>query len=449
MSRGRILADPGAIATSVLIHALLVGGGAWLLHRSLTERAQRIGQSPTLTIEVGTVESGVIDLPAMASHGPGAAADPTAEPESREAQAALGGEHLSRPDLKRAGRGGTDRASESALNLADSNDGLSLDRDPMNRLDRSQIQRLKTDRERESLDDRRATPNPMELSFLSSGSGKLAIRRQPAPADPSRGTSAGAIAETEGSLVGGPETEAGAGHEPEAGGEKPGREREIGALGVPSSQPGSDYRRSASVALARPMVTRSRAAVPAPTRGRPNDTVDSSQDVARYVASLVHASNAGGRTGSGPGGERAPGSPASGGPNGTGSLATPSGSGAGALLDVGADGGVIGWFRGIERKVEPYWRKAFPDWAISEGRGGLVTITMVVQKDGTLISASVARSSGIAEFDKNILIAVRRAAPFAPLPPRLRPGPQVLRMTFDATNPAVGRDSGGIGGTPR
>ena len=69
----------------------------------------------------------------------------------------------------------------------------------------------------------------------------------------------------------------------------------------------------------------------------------------------------------------------------------------------------------------------------------------MIQVGGGLPSGAVARSSGIDEFDRNVVAAVRRAAPFGPLPARLLPGPQPLRMTFDATNPAVGRDGPGKG----
>ncbi len=111
--------------------------------------------------------------------------------------------------------------------------------------------------------------------------------------------------------------------------------------------------------------------------------------------------------------------------------------------------GIIGYFRGIERKVEPYWRDAFPNWAIAEGRGGLAVVLMSIRHDGTLIGASVVRASGVVEFDRNVLEALKKASPFGPLPARLGKGPLALRMSFDATNPAVGRDGGGKGGRRR
>jgi len=441
------LAEPGALATSVLLHVGLIALGAFVLHRSLASEA---GGAPAEAwteslVEVALASEG-IELPRMSAHGMAGASDPRAVPEPTVTGTALGGERTPRPDMVDPGRGGSAEASEAALNLADSVDGLTLDRDPMNRLDRSQLQRLRTAEDRRSRDDRRATPNPMELSFLASGKGSLALRRPPAERNPSRGVSAGGALEQKGALLGGPEPEPGLGPEPTAGGSAPGGNQDTPALGIASGSEGRDFRRSAKVMLARPMVKRARAAVPSPVKGRPNDTVDSTQDVASAVASLIHASTAGGRRGAGVGGERGPGAPASGGGKGSGARSAAAGSGPGALMDVGADAGVLGYFRGIERRVEPYWRDAFPHWAIAAGRGGLAVVTLVIKKDGTLASVSLTRSSGVPEFDRNVVEAIRRAAPFGALPGPLRPGPQPLRMTFDATNPAVGREGPGRGG---
>lgn len=442
MAASRTLAAPGALATSVVLHVALLGLGALLFYRSLSER--HASEGPPRTVEV-TVDEADDPLPEFSAAGLAGVADPEAVPAERPAVGPLGGERTPRPDIDDPGKAGTERASERALNLADSVDGLSLDRDPLNRLDRSQVQRLRTGAERASDDDRRATPNPMELSFVASGRGKLALRRPHAEHDPSRGSSGGGVASDRGATLGGPETEAGTGPERPAGGAEPGAERDVVALGTHTGTPGKDYRRSAAVMLARPMVPAARAAVPALDKGRPNDDTDSSQDVANAVASLIHASSAGGRLGTGPGGDSGPGRPASGGQSGPGSRSAPSGTGPGALLDVGADSGVLGYFRGVERKVEPFWRKAFPDWAIADGRSGLVTVTLVIKRDGSLAAVAVSRSSGIDEFDRNVVAAIRKAAPFGPLPAKLLPGPQPLRMTFDATNPAVGRDGPGKG----
>jgi TonB family protein len=444
--RRRKLVGPGALIASVVLHATLIASGAWLLSRTFSRDQKVASVTPATTVDIGLATEGM-ELPPMSQHGEGARHEKR-DPEPKPT-AAFGGDRMPRPEIGTPGRGGTDTATDPALNLADTNDGLTLDRDPLNRLDRSQVQRLNTSDTRETLDDRRATPNPMELTFVSSGSGKLALRRDPSKQDPSLGSANGAEASTSGSDVGGPEAERGDGSEPEPGGDRPGSEKDVAARGVSTSKNGTDYRRSANVTLARPMVPRARAAVPAPERGRPNDNADSSQDVANAVASLIHASSAGGRVRSGVGGTAGPGAPASGGKDGSGSKSLPAGTGPGPFQDVGADPGVIGYFRAIERKVEPYWRNAFPNWAIAEGRGGLAILALTLRKDGSLAAVSVARASGFPEFDRNLVDAVKKAAPFGPLPARLGKGPLEFRMTFDATNPAVGRDGPGKGGRGR
>jgi TonB family protein len=196
--------------------------------------------------------------------------------------------------------------------------------------------------------------------------------------------------------------------------------------------------------LARPMITPGRAAVPAPERARPNDTLDSAQEVASAVESLIHASAAGGRRGAGPGGQNAPGAVGSGGNQGPGSRSASNGYGPGPLRSMG-DPRLTGYFRGIQRRVEPFWRSAFPDWAISEGRSGVATIAFAIQRDGSVSAVRVTRGSGVPEFDLNLIKAIRRAAPFEPPPTSFGRTPLELSMTFDALNPVVGREGPGRG----
>ncbi len=440
--RARVwIRGPGALLASVLVHAVGLGSGAWLLSRSFSQGAPT--RAAPLTVEI-TLAGSTMDLPPMSRASLAASADPRAQAEP-EPPAAGGGDHEPHPDMQRAGRGGSDVANMRALNLADSDDGLTLDRDPMNRLDRSQVQRLRTAARRATHDDRRATPHPMELSFLATGRGRTASRRPEARFDPSRGSLTGRLPADRGSAVGGDEVEDGRGPEPEPGGVRDGRDARARAAGIPRGAPGHDFRQSASVMLARPWVPRARAAVPAPARGRPNDTVDSSQEVASAVRSLVHASTAGGRSGAGPGGENAPGLPGSGGARGPGSRATAAGYGPGAIRDPGADPRATGYFRSIQRKVRPYWRDAFPEWAIGAGRGGVTVVGFTVSGDGGVTGIHVVRSSGIAEFDRKVMAALSVAAPFGPLPAVLGHGPLALRIAFDATNPPVGRDGPGNG----
>jgi TonB family protein len=432
----------GSLFTSITLHASALAVGAWLLSRSFSPNPAR---PPSVLHDVDVTVAHVpgVDLPSMSRTGIRGAPDHKTVPQP-ELVTAGGGEHEPRPDLRRAGRGGDSRSAQAALNLADSDDGLTLDRDQMNRLDQSQVQRLATERDRRSRDDRRATPNPMELSFLATGDGRLAERRPNARANPSNGSFSASAPAAIGSELGGPPVEPGRGPEPSSGGSVAGSDRSRPGPGVASGARGSDFRFSAAVALARPAVPRSRAAVPAPRLGRPNDNVESSQDVASAVASLVHASTAGAnRRAAGPGGEAGGGQAASGGAFGPGSRATPSGSGPGAMRDAGGDARLGAYFASIKNRLGR-WENAFPRWAISEGRGGLTTLGFTILADGNVIDVRVVRSSGIEEFDRNLIAHLKRSLPFDPPPAFL--GRRVpLNFTFDAMNPAVGRDGPGRG----
>ncbi|HEY6558234.1 MAG TPA: TonB family protein, partial [Polyangiaceae bacterium] len=442
------LTAPSAFATSVVLHALGLGTGAWLLSRSLSGPAPR-DVPPPHEVEVTVDTPPAVDLPVMSRQGTSRKADPEARPRPSRVVPG-GGERLPRPDQRRAGRGGTRDVAQHALNLADSNDELTLDRDPLNRLDRSQVQRLQTDSERRSLDDRRATPQPMELSFLASGSGRLPERRTPSLAQPANGSFAGALPSLKGGVLGGPVVEPGLGPEAPEGAATEGGDVNRSGQGSPFAAPGSRYQRDAAVALARPWVPQARAAVPAGARGRPHDTLDSSQEVASAVASLIHASSAGGRiAGNGPGGEPGPGRPASGGTLGPGSRSLASGDGPGPARSTGLDPALLGYFRSIVRRVDPYWKDAFPYWAIAEGRGGIAIIGMTLQQDGRVVSLRVVRGSGVMDFDRNLIAALERAGPYGPLPGALGRGPVTVNVSFDALNPIVGRDGPGRGRAAR
>lgn len=438
----RRIVDPGAFGTSVVLHAAIVSLGAWLLAQSAEERS---ALPPKLqTVSVDTVPAVGIDLPRVSSGQlPGTSA--SAE-QKQQPVAPGGGERVPRPDGQQAGRGGSDTATAAALNLADQNDGLTLDRDPFNSPRQSQVQRIKTAQERRSLDDRRATPSPMQLDFLATGVGSLAERRDPSPFNPGAGQWAGTRAVAQGGPRGNAEFPAG-GPEPEAGASQEGETTARTAAGLTGATRGSGVSRRAAVALARPWVVRARAAVPAPTRARAQDTVDSRQEVASAVRSLVHASSAGAKhNGAGPGGSAGPGSPASGAASGTGAKSTAAGHGPGSARDGSADPNLMGYFRNIERRVEPHWRDAFPDWAVAQGRGGLAVLSITLSPAGSVLAVRVQRGSGVAEFDQNVMRAVRRAGPFGRLPAVYAARPLTLRMSFDAVNPAIGREGGGPGG---
>ena len=299
---------------------------------------------------------------------------------------------ISRPDQQRAGRGGERTSKSAAYNLADSDDGLTLSRQTLNRLDKNQLSRLRTGDRRASRDDRRATPNPMHLSLVASGKGSRLERRPVAERDPAAGVLRGEQPQKVGGRMGERyyEVESGLLY----GVARAGESKRRVAAGVSSGKAGMGFRRSARVTLARPSVVQARAAVPAPRRGRPQDTVDSAQEIARRVRSLVHASTAGGPLGPGVGGELGGVARGSGGPQGEQSLSQASGDGSGPRRYPGQDPGVVLYFRDLERKIGPYWQDAFPKWAIAKGRGGLAILRLTLDVRGRLVGVSVQRASG-------------------------------------------------------
>lgn len=433
----RKLIVPGAVSTSFVLHVGLIGTGAWLV-ASLGARddasSEALPQASATQLELEAPE--VIELPTIGASGERSArADPEVKPEPPAVPG--GGSEMPRPDQRRAGRGGSDQSREQAQNLSDSMDDISLTPSPLNNFERSQIQRLKTSKRRQSRDDRRATPNPMQLSFLATGTGTRQERRRWARWDPSRGTAAHWRAQTAGGLIGA-DLELGQGDLPRAGTERVGNgERDLSGAGVVDGQPGQAYRRSANVALARPAIRRSRAAVPAQRKARPHDNTESSQEVANAVRSLIHASTAGGPQGVGPGGQSGPGHVGSGGEQGPGSRSRAAGRG-GGLQRSAADPGLTAYFRNLEQAVD--WDGAFPLWAIRKGRSGVAIVSFTLDRQGRVSQMVLTRRSGVPEFDKNVILAIRKAAPFGPLP-RAAGGAVRVNMTFDALNPIVGPPS--------
>ncbi|MBX3184376.1 MAG: TonB C-terminal domain-containing protein [Polyangiaceae bacterium] len=425
MARGVKQSAGFAALFSLALHGGLLAFGAW----------QRRGAPPEphareLEVQLEELEGRVWPPEVKSLLGQ----DRSAEPPEELDPSARGAE-LARPDQARRGRGG--EALGAAVNLSDSVDDILLERDTVNHPDRTQVQRVATSTQRRSEDDRRATPSPMELSFLATGRGRLAERRPPASHDPARGSRHGQAPTRRGGPAGhltafdsdsSPDGELAARGAPIAGGTP---KQALGAAEATAR----GYRLSAAVELARPRVPRARAAVPSRHVGRPEDTQDSSQEVAQAVRSLIQASQAGGLAGSGRGGTPAPNpEPGAGGPSGPGASSRQ--AGAGGHYAGGRPRGLTSYFSALERSID--WQGAFPAWAIAEGRSGVAIVSFTLGARGELLALAVSRPSGVPEFDAGVLDAIRRAAPFG-APPKGFGTPLPIRMTFDALNPAVGR----------
>lgn len=425
----------------MLLHASLLSGGAWLLARSLSGSPTPPAAKPVPTAV--ELEADVA-LPEVAALGP-EAAEPSSLPPPLEVT--QGGRHAPRPDLDTPGRGGERTSAEQATNLTSSIDPIALERDPETERDRSQVSRLRTARFRESREDRRATPTPMELTFLATGAGHVRARRAFSASDPARGIVSGTEASTPGTKVGGQgATTTGAEPDAAVGGPVAGSDAARLGQGAPDGRDAQEFHAAARVLFARPLVPAARASVPAEFQGRPNDSVDSNQEVAAKVSSLLHASSAGGEVGPGVGGERGGSAPGAFGTSGMGSRSSPSGSAFGK--DFADDPGFSGYSRALRSQLSRVLAKAFPDWAIEQGRGGHVIFDMTLNAAGKPTGVRLVRPSGVGEYDDNVLRAVRAVSSFGRLPQGFG-APAQFRVSWDALNPVVGREGPGPGGGHR
>jgi TonB family protein len=427
-----------AFAGSVLLHVSVLSGGAWLLAQSLRGAPAPVpvpAASSPLELEAE------LALPEVAALGPESDEPSTLPP---PLEVTRGGRHAPRPDLEHAGRGGERTSAEAATNLVSSIDPIALERDPDTQRERSQVSRLRTANHRESRDDRRATPMPMELTFLATGPGHIRARRAFSATDPARGIVSGAVASALGHKVGGQgATTTGAEPDAAVGGAVAGADEAHFGQGAPDGRDAQEFHSAARVLFARPLVPAARAAVPTETRGRANDTLDSNQEVAAKFSSLLHASSAGGEVGPGVGGDRGGGVPGAFGTSGLGSRSSPSGAAFGK--DFADDPGFSGYQRALTRQLSRVLAKAFPDWAIEQGRGGHVIFEMTLSAGGRPTGVRLVRPSGVGEYDDNVLRAVRAVASFGRLPEGFG-APAQFRVSWDALNPVVGREGPGPGG---
>ena len=430
-----------AFAGSVLLHASLLSGGAWLLAQGLS------GAPPAPAVKLAPTQVELepdMALPEVSALGPESDEPSTLPP---PLEVTTGGRHAPRPDLQAPGRGGERTSAEQATNLASSIDPIALERDPETERARSQVSRLRTAQFRESRDDRRATPTPMELTFLATGAGHVRARRAFSASDPARGILSGTVASALGSKVGG-QGATDTGVEPDAavGASVAGSDSARFGQGAPGGRDAQEFHAAARVLFARPLVPAARAAVPTETRGRPNDTLDSSQEVAAKVSSLLHASSAGGEVGPGVGGDRGGALPGAFGANGLGSRSSPSGSAFGK--DFADDPGFSGYSRALREQLSRVLAKSFPDWAIEQGRGGHVIFDMTLSATGKPTGVRLVRPSGVGEYDDNVLRSVRAVVSFGRLPEGFG-APAQFRVSWDALNPVVGREGSGPGGGHR
>ncbi len=417
---------------SILVHVGVAAVVTVLAHRTLAAReAEEEAQKQALSQEPIP-----IDLPPAAL---GNVASDAIEDRRGDTPIVTGGASVARLDTGNVGRGGDSTAAVQATNLSDRDERLHLSPDAVSHLDRDQIQRLRTAQTRASWEDRRATTNPMELTFLATGLGDRDERRRDFAADPSRGAKKSALASKLGGALGGATGVGDDGYEPKTGATVQGSTTSTAGLGVHDGVEGRDHRAAAAITSARPDVTQGPVTIPATDHARPRDDVDSNQAVATTLQSIVHGSYAGGLQGEGQGGTGGGGSAGAGGSTGAASHAAPLGLGDGDLYDLQtSDPRLLPYFRKIHAKIEPLWQNAFPRSAMLDLKQGLVIIEFEVKRDGSaIVKWPPLRPSGIDEFDRNCAEAIRRAAPFEPIPVELGVSRLRIRAPFFASNPIV------------
>ncbi|MDP9000105.1 MAG: energy transducer TonB [Myxococcota bacterium] len=424
------------IVASVAFHAALAGVLSWIALGSFAdvgeatpeERVPALGEtgSAPISIELPPMGEGV-----LVEEEP---VDPTGEPPR-----VAGGDVVAHLDRSSPGHGGDTRVSAAAINVADRDDRMRLSPDPLSRLDRDQLQRLRVARVRQSWEDRRSTTHPMELTLIVSGSGTVIERRAPAPFAPSRGLLKSPLASVRGGEIGNPEPSAAQEADQRPGGARMGSIDGAPGTGLLRALPGVDHRATAPIGSARPDVAQAAVAIPASDPARPKDDIDTEQEVATTVSALVHASTAGGLVGLGQGGNGAGGEPGAGAPSGAGSHARPLGIGESDLFDYWtSDPHLLPYFRQIHAKIDPLWADAFPKSALLDLKQGTVILEFTVSADGhAVVSWPPVRPSGIDAFDRNCAAAIRRASPLPPIPRALGVRSVRIRAPFVANNPVV------------
>jgi len=349
------------------------------------------------------------------------------------------------------GQGGDRTGALATLRLLTEDDRVLLFDSPLNNLAAGQLQRIRTARDRATLEPRRATPNPHDQAFLASGDGVHRERRPVAPSD----AASGARRAPEASLRGGlPSVERAGGRSGGAGDRAAPSPTTTAAAsaddrGAPQPSPGQGILngrgqrrgRAADVAFGRPSVDRGPAATEAEQRdARVRDDQDSEELASTLYQSWVDATaRRSEREGPGRGGAREGGAPGTGGGAREGGRAAAYGTGDGAhpALDT-SDARYVRWVRESSRRVHDALR--YPRERALALDQGTTILMLYVNRDGTLSGRPrLVRTSGFDDLDAAARAAVRQATPFGAVPPELAPGISriPIRLPVEFSNPMV------------
>lgn len=95
----------------------------------------------------------------------------------------------------------------------------------------------------------------------------------------------------------------------------------------------------------------------------------------------------------------------------------------GNVIQGPAGAGQTGYLSMLHRRLAEF--RFYPRSSMERGEQGRVVVTLTIARDGSLIDARIAQSSGFPAIDAAELETARKAAPFPPLPPTV-PGPQAV-----------------------
>jgi TonB family protein len=88
----------------------------------------------------------------------------------------------------------------------------------------------------------------------------------------------------------------------------------------------------------------------------------------------------------------------------------------------------------LKQKVDPLWE--FPRDLAMRMEQGDVLVAFTIRKDGSVKDVHVIKGSGFPTFDRNVLRAIKKAAPFEPLPATF--GSELtVTAPFEGSNPAI------------
>lgn len=320
-----------------------------------------------------------------------------------EQRVALGGANNAQNlDSIERGERGDGRSEERGRLLATRVESVHLSVELMNAQGVDQVQRIRTDRRRESTQNDRRTPNAGDESYVSLAAGELWFRVPRGPtALPTEGMLASAgRAQREGARPLAPRP---------SGDTEPSREALVaGSFARPTAGvAGAQGTRAAATGLAASARANLEQGHASTTSERLTERTADDEDAAALATSLARDAlnatvHAGREQGAGVGGVGGGGRAGSGGGIGEGGRARAFGEGEGAMSLSSPDPRFRRYFLALRRALHRLVAGTFPEesaLALVEGR---VMVELRVEPNGGLHVLRLTRGSGIAAFDANV-----------------------------------------------